>query len=283
MGSSGFCGRWWQGAGLAVFFLCRSSAAEERIDCVLDSECTRGRCIDLICVDADGTPVAPAAAPSGSAPGTLRPPPSPPESAPAAQGTSVVTPPAEPSPRVETTSKERHAPKRRVAEPGPEAAGVPAPMPAPALATGTAPAPSAPVEPVRRRKSYWAPLLAAYAVPPIGLAAAVSADSPGLAVVAAFAPPIVHWANGQGGKGVLALFLAPLAAGVGALIGRSACGGRSDCSTPMYVGAFLGYSGWAAFDVGVMAYRKLPAGEAAFGVGPLPSTFGRGLEVRGVF
>ena len=200
---------------------------------------------------------------------------------PAESGAAPVSSPPGESPSADETTPRKHRKRKpHVVEPEQQAA-VAAPPPVPHRTQspdfGTAP------DKQPKRVSYWAPLLVAYAAPPAGFAIARSSNSAGLAVAAVFVPPVIHWVNGQVGKGFLALFMAPLAAGVGAVVGLSACGNGRSCDTDVLTGAFVGYAGWVAIDVSVQAYKTPKVERAAFGVGALSVAGGRGGQVGGVF
>ena len=103
---------------------------------------------------------------------------------------------------------------------------------------------------------YGGWLIPAYTVAPLlGVALSEGGDNSDPLVVSRFAAPIVHWANGNTGRGFLALLgqvVAPLAGA--ALLGNDDQGG-TDYST---LGSVLGYAAWGAFDIAVMANKDIP-------------------------
>jgi hypothetical protein len=139
-----------------------------------------------------------------------------------------------------------------------------------------------PVEQSDRKVWYGAPLIATYALTPVVFAASLSSDATALGIGALFASPIVHWVNGKAGKGILSLFMQPVFAGVGALIGASTdC--RTDCDGPTIAGAVIGYAGWAAIDIGAIAYKAPQIQSPSLGVAPFRTRSATGVEVGGVW
>lgn len=243
----------------------RLAKAEEPLNCVFDEDCPHGRCIDLVCVDvARSTTAKPAPTPVPS---------------------EVTSPEEEPVPKSET-------PRPAPTEPKPPRAQRSATLPRhePPMPSFTSPAShdvssDQPVSQSEKRVWYGAPLIATYALTPLVFAALLSTDEPALGIGAAvFASPIVHWVNGKGGKGVLSLFMQPVFAGVGALIGASTCNANGPpCDEGVIAGAVIGYAAWAAIDIGAIAYKDRPNPSPSLGVAPFRTREATGVEVGGVW
>lgn len=254
---------------LSVTVLARPSAAREP-ECVLDSECARGRCIDLLCVDELGAPGAPAPARSEEpeealAPDRgLAPAPEPARTSPSDSGAVEDVPPA---------VKLRRRPAKRA-------------FPATADTTEAEPEPEwkrdaeadEPSAGLRQKVWYGGPLIGTYLGTAVVGALAIGSESGELAFAALFSSPIVHWANGKLGKGFLSLLMQPVAAGIGAFAAES--GQDREYLT----GAALGLLAWGALDVAAIAYKDPPKPEPLSAwVGPLRTPGGGGLQVIGAW
>jgi hypothetical protein len=250
----------------------RGAAADEPLECVLDSDCSKGRCIDLVCVDGPPAKEAASAEPSPARP-----------EAPArvAPAHSAAAPPAHtptpPSPARASTPSPTPAPSTQAPSSSAGTYRWGAAPPAPRADTTTEPAASEP-----KKEWYGGILLASYAAPPIGLALTMQGDGNALPVlVSVFAAPVVHWLNHQSGKGWLALFMQPVFTGVG-LLAVSGCRGN-DCDRERIVGGSIGYATWVVLDVAALAYKPAKKPATAFSVGLLRAPSATGLEVSGAF
>lgn len=250
-------------------------AQEPAAECVLDSDCSKGRCIDLVCVEQP-------APPSGSAAPKGPPPNAPPrqETKPETPSESTASPEsAEEPPRVTEPKPTEERPAARPIEATPER---PAARP-----RRTFPEEDVGVDEDATAKPgkvwYGAPLIATYAATELVGAVTLSSKSDAtLLVLSLFASPSVHWANKKVGKGFLSLLMQPVFAGAGALIFGA---DRSSTSGSTWIaGAAVGLATWAVIDIAAIAYKDRPKPErASFEIVPFRAAGGGGAEVIGVW
>lgn len=246
-------------------------AQERALECVLDSDCAKGRCIDLVCVEQS-------APPSGSAAPKAPLPEAPPkaETKPEAPPESTTTPQPEEQLGVRPEpAEERRAPRAI------EVAPRPAARPRYASTEGDA---GIDEETTRPRKVWYGiPLIATYAATEIVGAVTLSNESDAtFLVLSLFSSPTVHWANRKVGKGFLSLLMQPVFAGAGALIFGS---DRSSTGKSTWIaGAAVGFTGWAVIDIAAIAYKDAPKPKSAsFEIVPFRVGGGGGAEVIGVW
>lgn len=252
-----------------------ANAEDTLPNCVLDSDCARGRCIDLVCVDENGNEIPPGPPPSSS-----------PERAPEDAGARPPAPTTgnvAPSPG--TTPAERPLPRARTERPRLTPRERSEPRATWTSNSGTEE--NAPRDEAEKPKRVWygAPLIATYgATAALGVVTLSSTDFNGGYVAAAlFASPTVHWVNGKAGKGFLSLFLQPVAAGIGYAAFHDRYGSNSGFSQAV-LGALLSYATWAGIDIGAIAYKDPPKpASTSFGIVPFSGRGVAGAEVVGVW